>query len=116
MSEKQTSLLRFFGNRSAPSQGSDVDDEGPTTSKNVNMLVEKITTQDMLVKKITSYIQFVLILLKKHCHSVVHKFGTTYSQNGKISLTTDLKKLSKVTLLRIIAKSCNQSALSNLIL
>ena len=35
MSEKQTFLLRFFGNRSAPSPGSDVDDEGPTTSKNV---------------------------------------------------------------------------------
>ena len=35
MSEKQTSLLRFFKNRSAPSQESDVDDEGPTTSKNI---------------------------------------------------------------------------------
>ena len=35
MSEKQTSLLRFFGNRSAPFQESDVDDEGPITSKNV---------------------------------------------------------------------------------
>ena len=35
MSEKQTDLPRFFGNRSAPSQESDVDDEGSTTSKNV---------------------------------------------------------------------------------
>ena len=35
MNEKQTSLLRFFGNSSAPSHESDVDDEGPTTSKNV---------------------------------------------------------------------------------
>ena len=34
--EKQLiSLLRFFGNRSEPPQKSDVDDEGPTTSKNV---------------------------------------------------------------------------------
>ena len=33
MSEKQTSLLRVFGNRSAPSYESDVDVEGPTTSK-----------------------------------------------------------------------------------
>ena len=28
-------LLRFFGNSSAPPQESDVDDEGPTISKNV---------------------------------------------------------------------------------
>ena len=35
MSGKQTSLLRFFGNRSAPYQESDVDDKGPSTSKNV---------------------------------------------------------------------------------
>ena len=34
MSEKQT-LLRFFGNRPAPSPESEVDDEGLTTSKNV---------------------------------------------------------------------------------
>ena len=33
MSEKQTSLLRFFGKRSVPFQESDVEDEGPTTSK-----------------------------------------------------------------------------------
>ena len=33
MSEKQTSLLRFFGKRSVPFQESDVKDEGPTTSK-----------------------------------------------------------------------------------
>ena len=46
----------------------------------------------------------------------LHKFGTIYSQNGKISLTADSKKLPKVTLLRIIAKACYQSALSNLIL
>ena len=35
MSEKPISLLRYFGNRSAPSQEFDVNDEGPTTSKNV---------------------------------------------------------------------------------
>ena len=35
MSEKQTSLLRFFGNRSAPPQESDVDNEGPIALKNV---------------------------------------------------------------------------------
>ena len=35
MSEKQTSLLRFFGNRLAPHQESDVDDKGSTSSKNV---------------------------------------------------------------------------------
>ena len=35
MSEKQTSLLRFFGNRSALFRDSDVDDKGPTTLKNV---------------------------------------------------------------------------------
>ena len=34
---------------------------------------------------------------------MVHKFGTIYSQNGGISLSTDLKKLSKATLLQIIA-------------
>ena len=68
----------------------------------------------MLVEKITSYIQFIPILLKKHCHLVVHKFGTIYSQNGRISLPTDLKKLSKATLLQIIAKSFYQSALPNL--
>ena len=35
MSEKQTYLLRFFENRSAPSKESDVDDEEPTTLKNI---------------------------------------------------------------------------------
>ena len=33
--KNETSLLRLFENRSAPSQKSDVDDEGPITSKNV---------------------------------------------------------------------------------
>ena len=33
MSEKQISLLRFFGKRSVPFQESDVEDKGPTTSK-----------------------------------------------------------------------------------
>ena len=33
MSEKQTSSLRFFGKRLVPLQESDVEDEGPTTSK-----------------------------------------------------------------------------------
>ena len=33
MSEKQTSLLRFFEKRSVAFQESDVEDEGPTTSK-----------------------------------------------------------------------------------
>ena len=32
---KKTSWLRFFVNKSAPSHKSDVDDEGPTTSKKV---------------------------------------------------------------------------------
>ena len=68
----------------------------------------------MLVAKITSYIQFIPILLKKHCLPVVHKFGVTWTQNGRISLTTDLKKLSNATLLRIIAKFLYQSASSNL--
>ena len=68
----------------------------------------------MLVTKTTSYIHFIPILLKKHCLLVMHKFGTTYTQNGRISLTTDLKKLSNATLLRIIAKSLYQSASSNL--
>ena len=71
-------------------------------------------TLEMLVAKIISYIQFIPILLKKHCLLVVHKFGTTYTQNGSISLTTDLKKLPNATLLRIIAKSLYQSASSNL--
>ena len=35
MSEKQICLVIFFENKSAPSQESDVDDEGPTPSKNV---------------------------------------------------------------------------------
>ena len=33
MCEKETSLLRFFGKRSVPFQESDVEDEGPRTSK-----------------------------------------------------------------------------------
>ena len=37
-----------------------------------------------------------------------------YTQIGRISLTTDLKKLSNATLLRIIAKSLYQPASSNL--
>ena len=35
MGGKQIFLLRFSKNSSAPPQESDVDDEGPTTSKNV---------------------------------------------------------------------------------
>ena len=35
MSETQTSLLRFFGNGPAPSQEPDVDEEEPTTLKNI---------------------------------------------------------------------------------
>ena len=35
MSEKPTYLLKFFENRSAPSQEFDFDDKGPTTSKTV---------------------------------------------------------------------------------
>ena len=33
MSEKQTSLLRFFGKSSVPFQESDVEDEGPNIEK-----------------------------------------------------------------------------------
>ena len=65
-------------------------------------------------RKNISYVQFIPILLKKHCLLVLHKFGTTYPPNGRISLITDLKKLSNATLLRIIAKSLYQSASSNL--
>ena len=42
MSEKQISLLRYFENRSAPSQESDVDEGGPTTSKKVKAHVAGI--------------------------------------------------------------------------
>ena len=35
MRQKQTYLLRLYGNSSAPSQESDVDNEGPIISKNV---------------------------------------------------------------------------------
>ena len=37
--KNKISLLRFFENRSAPSQESDVDDERPATSKNFNVKV-----------------------------------------------------------------------------
>ena len=42
------------------------------------------------------------------------QIGTTYTQNGWISLTTDLKKLSNATLLQIIVKFLYQPASSNL--